>query len=153
MDEQFKREVVFLPAFDRRHPDPHQNYGIHGVDLRFHLIGEQGAAQLVVYTNWQLPHVTKEQDAKPQTRSRPHLLCHPMPADLGYHRLTPAYEGQTIQQDACDLLGGKPCYYDGSGLMAEDVFKALLEEGDAGVWRELERFYRRNVLDEQDDDD
>lgn len=144
MTETFERQVVFTPAFDRRH----QNYGIHGVELRFHLIGEHGATQFVIFTNWQLPEVTKEQDARPPDRRFPHLSCHPMPADLGYHRLTPAYEGQQVLSEECELLGGKPCYYDGSGLMAQDVFDLFTREGDAAVWRELERFYRTSVLDE-----
>jgi hypothetical protein len=153
MDEQFKREVVFTPAFDRRDPNPHKNYGIHGAEIRFYLIGAQGATQFVIYTNWQLPEVTKELDARPVSTPFPHLLCRPMAADLGYHRLTPAYEGQDALTDDCELLGGRTCYYDGSGLQAQDVFETILREGDAVVWRELEACYRRNVLDEREVDD
>jgi hypothetical protein len=147
MSEEFRREIVFIPAFDRRHRDPNKNYGIHGVECRFHLIGEHGVTQFVIYTNWQLPEVTEELEARPPGQF-PHLMCRPMAADLGYHRLTPAYEGQESLSNSCELLGDRPCYYDGSGLQAAEVFEKLLREGDAAVWRELERFYRVNVLDE-----
>ena len=55
-----ERIVHFAPAFDRCDPDPKKNYGIRGVELRFVLKGPKGAIQFVVYTNWQLPHVTEE---------------------------------------------------------------------------------------------
>jgi hypothetical protein len=148
MAEQFERRVVFMPAFDRRHEDPSRNYGIHGVECHFYLIGEQAATQFVIYTNWQLPEVTEDLDRRPVDLRSPHLLCRPMAVDLGYHRLTPAYEGQKSTFDSCEFLGGRPCYYDGSMSMAKDVFEKLLREGDAAVWRELERFYRRDILDE-----
>jgi hypothetical protein len=148
MSDEFRREVVFTPAFDKRHADDGRNYGIHGVDLRFHLIGEHGATHFVVFTNWQLPEITKELDIRPIDRRFPHLSCHPSPADIGYHRLTPSYEGQEPLLDSCDLLGGKPCYSDGSGLMAREVFEKLIREGDAAVWRELEEWYRERVLAE-----
>ena len=119
--EEFKREVVFTPAFDKRHSDPKRDYGIHGVDLRFHLIGEHGATHFVVYTNWQLPEVTREQDARPVDRRFPHLSCHPLPADLGFHRLERSEDWQ-VERENCDLLGGRPCYGDGSVLMAQDLF-------------------------------
>lgn len=150
MSDVLKREIVWVPAFDKRHPDPHQDYGVHGVECRFHLIGDHGAAQFVIYTNWHLPEVTKVQDAHPTSLRFPHLSCHPLPADVGYHRLTPAYEGQDSLSEKCDLLGGRPCYYDGSGLAAKDLFDQFTREGDAVVWRELERRYREDVLDEND---
>lgn len=163
----FKREIVFRPAFDKRSDDPAKNYGIHGVELAFYLIGDDGAVQFVVYTNWQLPHITEEHSKLFDD----HILCRPMPADLGYHSPKPMYEGQepigskrfywrdptkeerkfrfapvpdsepTGTFTPCDLLGGKPCYYDGSGLNAEPVFEILLKEGSPGVWKELERYY------------
>lgn len=148
MIEQFERRVTFRPAFDRRHAEDGRNYGIHGVDLAFYLIGERGACDFVVYTNWNLPEVTAELDNRPVNGRFPHLSCHPLPANIGYHRLTPAWEGQEPLLDACELLGGKPCYSDGSGTAAREVFEMLTREGDAAVWRELERWYREHVLSE-----
>ena len=62
MASNLTRKVVFHPAYDRRN-DPKWNFGIHGVEMCFYLIGTEGAIQFVVYTNWQLPHVHKETDA------------------------------------------------------------------------------------------
>ena len=137
MSEKLERIVNFAPAFDRRNPDPKKDYGVHGVTLRMILKGEKGATQFVLYTNWQLPHVQEEFDDKAINL----FSYKPLPADLGYHSPSPQYEGQTKRK--CDILGGD-CYYDGSGLNAERVFDILLQEGDEGVWKELERYY--NVI-------
>jgi|SRR3990172_4197865 len=134
--------IEISPAWDKRHPEPNKNYGIHGVEMRFVLKGPEGAVQFVLYTNWQLPHVQEELDRKEERDPRfKHSLCHPMPADLGYHSPVPRYEGQTQLRDSCHLLDDKPCFYDGSGLNAEPVYERLLREGDKGVWAALEEFY------------
>lgn len=133
---RLERRVEFEAAFDKRHPDPRKSYGIHGVTLRMYVIGKRGAVQFVVFTNWHLPHVQKEMDARGD-----HLLCHPMPADLGYHSPVPQYDGHESCRDDCELLGGRPCYYDGSGLNAKRIYHVLLSEGGDGVWRELEAYY------------
>ena len=38
-----ERIIKFHQAYDKRHPNPSKNYGIHGVDLVFVLKGELGA--------------------------------------------------------------------------------------------------------------
>ena len=136
---EFKKEIILDPAWDRRHKDPNKNYGIHGVNLTFYLTGEKGVVQLVVYTNWYLPHVQQ------------FPFLEPVPADVGYHSYTPMYEGQTILRDKCELLGGKPCYYDGSSLQAEEVFKILLNGGSEAVWKELEQQYNELFMETNDD--
>jgi hypothetical protein len=103
------------------------------------LVGPLGATQFVLYTNWHLKHVQAELDSKQHERF-PHLSCHPTPADRGYHWRTPRYEGQT-PQDNCEYLGGMPCYYDGSGLNAENTYELLLQGGSDDVWKDLEEFY------------
>jgi len=137
-----ERIVEFEPAFDKRHKDPSKNYGIHGVTLKMLLKGEKGAVQFVVYTNWQLPHVTEEQLRKPADLVSKRVLFLPMPADLGYHSPKPMYEDQSPITEECPYLDGKRCYYDGSGLNAERIFDVLVKEGDKGVWRELEKYYK-----------
>ena len=139
--ETFKKEIGFRPAFDKRDPDPKKNYGIHGVELYFYLIGKLGAIQFVIYTGWHLRHVQNELDSKPVDREFPHLLCKPMPADIGYHSPKPMFEEQEPMSKKCHLLNGT-CYYDGSGLQVEDVFTILLEKGSDGVWEEMERRYK-----------
>lgn len=142
-----EQRIEFSPAFDKRDSDPKKNYGIHGVTLTFYLIGEEGAVQFVVYTNWHLPHVEKEFDAKPMESYDPCLLYKPMAADLGYHSKRPIYDGQEPMTDECHLLGGK-CYYDGSSLNADPVFDRLRSEGSVGVWSALEEFYADIFLNE-----
>jgi len=140
---EFNREIFFRPAFDRRDPNPSKNYGIHGCDLVFVLNGEKGAVQFVIYTNWNLPHVQREMDEKPCDPMFPYMFHKPMPADVGYHSPVPIYEGQELVAQSCKYLGGKPCYYDGSVLHANEVFTILVEQGSEGVWRHLEEYYHR----------
>ena len=142
---EFERIVSLSPAYDKRHSDPEKNYGTHGVDLRMILKGPHGATQFILFTNWQLPHVTDESVRKARSGlddigARVHFL--PSPADLGYHWRTPRYEGQTPIQKSCKYCDGHPCYYDGSSLQAETVYETLLREGSDGVWKVLEDVYR-----------
>lgn len=142
----FERIIQWMPAFDKRHSDPKRNYGIHGLEIRFILKGQKGAIQFVLYTNWHLPHVTKELKARQYEAidGDPHWMERPTPADFGYHAYTPQYEGQT-RMGACAVLPDAPrgCYYDGSSLRAEPVYHRLLAGGDAGVWAALEEEYKR----------
>lgn len=64
MSGEFQEIVQFSPAYDRRSPDPKKNYGIHGVELGMVLKGPKGAVQFLLFTNWQLPHVTAEIDKR-----------------------------------------------------------------------------------------
>jgi len=139
---KFEKIIRFDPAFDKRHSDPSKNYGIHGVNITFILKNENKAVQFVLFTNWQLPHVTKEFVAKPM-KSAIELEClfMPMAADLGYHSPIPHYATQEPTSEKCEYTDGV-CYYDGSGLAAESVYNTLLEEGDEGVWHELEEYYK-----------
>lgn len=135
-----ERKIEFTPAFDQRNVDSSKNYGIHGVEMRWILKGDQGAVQFVVYTNWHLPHVQQELEAKASTSSMPYLMFVPQPANLGYHSPVPMYEGQIKIDDNCPHTGGA-CYYDGSGLQAEEVFRVLVEQGHEAVWNILENRY------------
>jgi hypothetical protein len=144
-DSTLSRLISFDPAYDKRNDDPSKNYGIGGVTLRFILTGEKGVVQFVLYTHWQLPHVEVELDRESR---HDHFNCHPMPADLGYHSPVPRYEGQSKMK--CSYFSQGFCYYDGSGLMAEEVYNTLRKEGDEGVWKELERYYSDLFLSKED---
>lgn len=130
-----KREITFSPAYDHTE----KRGGVHGVDLRFVLKGEQGAVQFVLFTNWHLPQVQERLD-KDIYGEFPHLSCHPMPADLGYHSPVPRYEDQWCRE-SCEYLDGKPCYCDGSELNAIDVYGVLVTKGSEGVWEYLAKYY------------
>ena len=147
MITDFERIVEITPAYDRRNPDANKNYGIHGCDLRMVLKGPLGAVQFVVYTNWHLPNVQRELDERLACDpSRVAIRVHgPMGADAGYHSYEPRYEGQTPMED-CPYLGGKPCYYDASGLLAEEWLNVLREGGSDAIWKKLEEWYHEQLV-------
>jgi len=136
---KFERRIEFSQAYDKRHPNPKKNYGIHGLEMRFYLIGKEGAMQFVIFTNWMLPHV----EMKHHENWCPNK---PMAADVGYHSRKEMYKDQTVMTGDCPIIGG-PCYYDGSGLMAEDVFKIFVAHGSEGMWKDLERRYKTTFND------
>ena len=123
----FERIVEMEPAFDKRHPDPNKNYGIHGMGLRFVLKGEKGATNFTVYTNWHLPHVADELWSRPE----PRFLLEPMGADIGYHDTKPHYDGQDTMD--CTYVEGGKCYYDGSSLSASEFMPEFLAGGSDAV--------------------
>ena len=129
---------LFSFPYNKHDPNPKKNYGIHGVNLAFYLHGSKGVIQFILYTNWQLPHVTEERKDKSWT---PINVERPQPADLGYHSPIANYKDQS-RQDHCDLLKQQYCYYDGSSLNAYNIYDILLKEGDEGVWRALEKYYQ-----------
>lgn len=103
MNENFQEIIQFIPAYDKRDPDPKKNFGIHSVELRMVLKGPEGAVQFVLYTQWMLPHVQENLDqktiksiAKEPASGQTQLACfyHPLPADLGYHSPKPMYPDQ-----------------------------------------------------------
>lgn len=138
------KEITLQPAFDKRNADPSKNYGIHGVTLRF-LYGDpkKGFVQFVLYTNWQLPHVTEELKGRvyEAINGDYHWMERPLPANLGYHSPTPQYDDQS-KMGKCDVLEQGFCYSDGSGLNAQRVYNTLLEKGSEGVWQELETYWK-----------
>jgi hypothetical protein len=138
--DEFKREIDFSPAFDRRSADPRKDYGIHGVECIFTLSKNGKGITFTIYTNWMLPHVQEETDARPISSRFPFLSHKPMPAGVDWHDTKPHYEGQSICRDECAVTGGI-CYSDGSGLMADGIFTILLEQGSEGVWKRLEQLY------------
>lgn len=138
--EKLKRIIEFLPAWDKRSPNPEKNYGLHGVEMRWYIKGSLGIIQFVLYTNWQLPKVQKEIDSYPPNIMLPYLLHKPLPADIGYHSPKARYKGQESMK--CSLLPQGKCYYDGSSLRASNVFDLLCSKGDKAVWEYLEAEYK-----------
>lgn len=155
-----KKLVTFKPGFDRRDPDPSRNYGIHGMEIRFTLKNYKGVVQFILFTNW-LPAGGSpdlkwfEKVLSTEIKDSPGpmfvtllinpfippMLLKPLPADIGYHSPKPIYDGQKIATKECEFLDGKPCYYDGSGLNAVRIFEVLLNEGEEGLWRELQNYH------------
>lgn len=134
----FERKVLFRPAYDKRNVDPKKNYGIHGLEIQFQLIGALGGVTYTIFTNWNLPNVQAEMDAKPLDSRFPYMLHKPQTAGLDGHWKMATYPEQTAIE-GCKITGGN-CYCDGTSL-TQDLFDKLVAEGDEAVWRELERRY------------
>jgi hypothetical protein len=133
-DMTFERRIVITGAYDKRHPEPSKNYGIHGMDMCFYLIGPRGAVQFVFYSAQHLKHVANELRA-----SLGYNPFHGMGADIGYHAITPQYQGQECGD--CTLLPGGKCYYDGSGLAASEFEDEFVAGGSEIVWPMLKQKY------------
>ena len=134
-----EKMILFEPGYDKRSDDPKKNYGISAMKIRFVLRGTLGAMQFLIGTGWYIPSVAKEFEAKAE--SNPAYRTHnPNGWDIGYHSPKPMYDGQSIMDDNCEIIGG-PCYYDGSSLAAESLLDNFLVNGVDAVWTELARYY------------
>ncbi len=133
--------VEIIPAFDERNNDPKGNRRIHGAALKFVLKGEKGAVQFLINTNWHLPHVQDELDKRTINTHHPHLLCHPLPANVGYHSPVSLHNEHEIVIDSCPYLDGKPCYYRFSMVQAKSLFEIMIAKGHEALWEELQKRY------------
>jgi hypothetical protein len=158
--QKFKRIVEFSPAYDGRPSSEgglkewrtksmkdddgtdHTNYGVGSVQIRFVLKGKKGAIQFLIGTDWYPPHVQESMKFRLSQRAPECVRPKPDGWDVGYHSLVPMYEGQEKMSDSCEYLDGKPCYYDGSSLRADEWVKDIfLKEGSDGIWLEMEKEY------------
>jgi len=139
------RSLRFEPGYDCRRfecclgrpdcqPGSDGYHGIGGLSLRFLVRGDKGAVQFLLFTHW-LPEPEQFQQYN-----------RPLPVDLGYHALSPQWDGQK-SMGSCESLDGADCYYDGSALNAEEPFRILCNEGDESLWRFLEQYYRATFED------
>jgi len=121
------------------------SHGRAGLGIRFVCKGTYGAVQFLMWTDW------TPQYAKPSSIGLRNFSmgsgsgC--TPVDLGFHAKSPQYEGQT-SHDGCEYCDGEPCFYDGSALNANDAMYALVNGGDAALWRFLEGYYASVFLNQ-----
>lgn len=143
----FQRRVDFEPGYNNLH---RAGYGVHGMQMRFLLIGPEGATQFLFNTGW-VPlgvvneHLKDEHGEWPWgtvKHSHAEISNHfPSGVDLGYHWKTPIYG--SMEQFNCDLLDSEgKCFYDGSGSHADPVLRDFISKGEDGVWRWLEKRYQ-----------
>lgn len=119
---EFRREIRWKPAFDNRS----EGRGVVAVVVTFALIGAKGAITMDVSTGWY---------------RHDQALHNPMPMGLDYHSPVPINAGQQPAKSACPLLGGEPCYLDGSYCLSEQVFDKLITAGEEAMWAEMAFFY------------
>jgi len=110
-------------------------HGRHGMNLRFLLIGDEGAVQFLVYALDWLPDST----VFGSTRDDLHKFGI-MAADLGHHWRRPVYEDEE-PRPTCEYLDGAACFYDGSSTNAAPVLDAFLCVGLDAVWENLTDYY------------
>lgn len=133
----FERIVKVTGAFDKRDSDPQKNYGIGACRIWFILKGPVGAIQFQIGTNWFLPAIQRERREWQHNYENRFDVIHPQGWDVGYHAIEPQYE---VQEDMeCDLFGR--CYYDGSGLRADNWIPNFIEGGTDWLWPALETEY------------
>ncbi|MBU0598989.1 hypothetical protein KKF61_08465 [Patescibacteria group bacterium] len=137
-----KKIIEFEPAYDKRHADPAKNYGIHGVSVRFVLMGDEGATQFLLFSGWMLQNVHEEFYARMRDGDAHagHVWA-PMGVDVGYHSPKPLYEDQLEIADDCPYVQDGHCYYDGTSTGGDDLFWRFVAEGVGVVWAELLDWY------------
>lgn len=138
---EFEQIVFVSPAYDKRDPDPSKNYGIGACRITFILKGPLGAVQFMIGTNWYPPHVQREKRDWQRDFDTRFDKIHPQGWGIGYHSRVPVYEGQEPLKHDCDLVEGGTCYYDGSGLQAEEMIPHFIAGGTDWLWPELRRRY------------
>jgi hypothetical protein len=135
--ECYEKIITFYPAWDRRNSDPGKDYGIHGVGLRIVLVGKRGAIELIVFTNWMLPHV--QQDLNKNFFD--HLSCGPYPVDVLIHSKKPT-DLNEAPRSKCVYLGKDKCYANSKHQYTKEVWDTLLYKGSEGVWEHLLKIYK-----------
>lgn len=154
----FRRQIVFEQGYNYLHETGATGRGQHGMGIRFLLVGPHGATQFLMNTGWtprgqvdaQAPHREPVHIDQDGLRVRDYgfgsyhygLTRAPSGMDLGYHWLVPLYLGQEDYARPCQYLNGQVCYYDGSGLAAEEVLRDFMDEGVTSVWKHLVKRYR-----------
>ena len=133
---EFEKIVRVSGAYDKRHQDPHKNYGISACRIWFILKGPLGAVQFVVGTDWHLPHVQREFREKHYEFASKFDEIEPKGWDVGYHAKEPHFDGQDSME--CDLVEGGRCYYDGSSLAADEWVPRFIAGGTDWLWPALE---------------
>lgn len=136
---EFERIVEVEGAYDHLG----KGGGIGACRIRFILKGPLGAVQFMVGTNWYMPsaqaHLKRVRGANGW--SERDFAMQPDGWDVGCHSPKPMYEGQPSRDD-CNLLPGGTCYYDGSGLQADEWVPDFVAGGTDWLWPRLETEYR-----------
>ena len=114
LENGFKAILRLKMPFDLRHTEDSKNYGVSGLLAWFILIKDNKAVQFLVGFNSYLSTVD---------RNKSSFIKDISAYDLGYHSPEPFYEFQSQQE--CDLLEGGKCYYDGSGLNADEFWEDI----------------------------
>lgn len=125
--EGFETWVDVAPSFYWMRADPSRNYGVGNVTMTFFLRGPKGAIQFKIGTEWGIKPVRDHLAQFDRIYAKPQQ---PSGWDLGYHAYEAQYDGQEPMGE-CRVLGCA-CFYDGSGLQADEMIEGFMAGGPAG---------------------
>jgi hypothetical protein len=130
--------VRFDPAYNKTT----EGKGRHCVTARFSVRGPLGAVTFVLFTGWDhsTDRHTKDGLIACLDGMRRPPMGKPYGVSVDYHSPSPRSDDQSSRE--CDLLPDGLCYGDGSLVEADDALDVLTDEGEDGLWRFLEQFYR-----------
>lgn len=137
-DDEMQQGVEFVVGYNCEASGP-KSHGVHGMEIRWYLRGPKGCSQFAISTYWTPGELRPGHGLSPNGQGT--WRQYPNGIDVGYHAHVPQYPDQW-GQDECSLLGG-PCFYDGSGLQADDLVKRFVAEGEPAIWSELLEVYNR----------
>ena len=150
--EDFSHDIIVQPSYDYRESEEGpSSRGAHGTVLCFVLKGPLGAISFDLGTGWMAHPLTESfswHRSKPWPRSDdPGMdyafdssrIGYPMTQGCYSHSPTKDRDYWTGPGD-CNILGSQ-CYGDGGYIVADKVFKAMVEEGSEGLWREMHDLY------------
>ncbi len=141
-----EESTQFVPGYNC--PDRSMSgHGVHGMEIHWYLRGPAGGAQFKMGTDWIPGELFPGHGLGPDGVNRTWML-YPTGVDVGYHARRPQWEGDQPIHDDCPIIGGT-CYYDGSGLRADDVLKRFVVDGEPVIWAELEKVYAELVDEEK----
>lgn len=97
-----ERITQFVPAYDKRNPNPSKDYGIGAVKVNMVLKGELGAVHFIFSTGMLLESTMEEYIRTGRVNYEAHdwgvyYLNKPMGYGVGYHSPLPLYEGQEVR--------------------------------------------------------
>ncbi len=148
-----EQKILFLPAWDKRDPDPSKNLGINSLSILFQLIGKDGIIEFELDTNWYPEHVMAERleiiKRKIEENEEAWLIrgfFEPDPVDLCYYSLSRISKDDVYFETGCrHVFDGLPCYFGyrliGNELPWEAAYQKLIEKGNEALWEYLENYY------------
>jgi len=164
LPEGFTTEVLAHPGYDHR-DDPEDGRGADGLHLAFVLrCPGNSAISWYLNTGW-MRHPVRDLgwsiylQRKPVRGTVPGIDLvggQPSFADLFAGAVTIHHPKQLkdwwLPGGPCGFLGVE-CFNDSGYMVADRVLEALLDDGDAGVWRELHAIYQAWTAPDPDPDE